>query len=145
LQSYKKLIMNKITVETIVKAPIDKVWACWNEPEHIKNWAFASDDWEVPTAENDLKVGGQLKITMATKDKSQSFDVIGNYNVVEENQLIEFDMADGRRVKVEFSKEPEGTKVRETFDPEDENTEELQRSGWQSILNNFKKYTESKK
>jgi uncharacterized protein YndB with AHSA1/START domain len=134
---------NPITVETIVNAPMDKVWDSWNNPKHITNWAFASDDWEAPLSENDLQVGGKFKITMAAKDKSQSFDFTGVYTVVKENELIEYDMEDGRHVKIEFSEVPEGVKVVETFDPESENSEEVQRSGWQSILDNFRKYTES--
>lgn len=137
--------MNPITVQTTVNAPIEKVWEYWNKPEHTLGWAFASDDWETPAAQNDLKVGGELKITMAAKDKSASFDMIGHYDTVEENKLIEFTMSDGRHVKVGFEETPEGVKVTETFDPEDENTEEVQRDGWQAILDNFKKYVESNK
>lgn len=135
---------NPITVETTVKAPLSKVWECWNKPEHIVNWAFASDDWEAPGAENDLRTGGKFKTTMAAKDKSTSFDFAGVYTVVKEPEHIEYDMSDGRHVKVEFAELPDSVKVTETFDPENENSEELQRSGWQAILDNFKKYVESK-
>lgn len=112
-------------------------------PEHIMRWAFASDDWEAPAASNDLRVGGEFTTTMAAKDKSASFDFGGKYSVVEENKLIEYDMSDGRHVRIEFSETPEGVAIVETFDPESENSEELQRNGWQAILDNFKKYTES--
>lgn len=141
--------MNPITVSTIVNAPIEKVWEFWNKPEHITQWAFASDDWEAPHAENDVRVGGKFKTTMAAKDKSASFDFTGIYTFVEENKIIEYDMdrAEGedkpRHVKVVFESTPTGTKVTETFDPERENTEELQRSGWQAILDNFKKLVEN--
>jgi uncharacterized protein YndB with AHSA1/START domain len=134
---------NPITVETIVNAPISKVWDGWNNPEHITKWAFASDDWEAPHAENDLRTGGKFTTTMAAKDKSTSFDFSGVYSEVKEHELIEYDMEDGRHVKVEFTELPEGVKVVETFDPENENSEEMQRNGWQSILDNFKKYAES--
>lgn len=136
---------DKITVQTVVVAPIAKVWECWNEPRHITGWAFASDDWEAPSAENDLRAGGKFKTVMSAKDKSASFDFTGTYSVVKENELIEYDMDDGRHVKVEFDETPEGAKVIETFDPESENPVEMQRSGWQAILDNFKKYTESNK
>jgi uncharacterized protein YndB with AHSA1/START domain len=134
--------MNKspITVKVTIKAPISKVWEYWNQPEHVMKWAFASDDWEAPFAENDLRTGGKFKTTMAAKDKSASFDLIGVYTAVKEHQLIEYNMEDGRHVKVEFSSTPEGVIVTETFDPENENSEELQRNGWQAILDNFKKY-----
>lgn len=131
-----------ITVETIVKAPLSKVWEYWNNASHITHWAFASDDWEAPRATNDLQVGGQLVVTMAAKDKSESFDLTGTYSAIEEYKLIEWDMSDGRHVKVEFTETPEGVQIKETFDAETENTEELQRSGWQAILDNFKKHTE---
>lgn len=136
--------MNKITVETIVKAPLEKVWNYWNQPEHITKWAFASDDWEAPIAENDVRIGGKFKTRMESKtDKTQGFDFEGTYTSVKEHELIEYDMSDRRHVKVEFQKTPEGVKITESFDPESENSEELQRNGWQAILNNFKKYTEN--
>ncbi len=135
--------ISTITVETIIKARVEKVWEYWNKPEHITKWAFASDDWEAPTAENDLRVGGKFRTVMAAKDKSTSFDFMGVYTVVQECELIEYDMSDGRHVKVEFAAADEGTNIIETFDPEHENSEEMQRSGWQAILDNFKKYTES--
>ena len=137
--------MNKkpITVETVVKAPIAKVWKYWNKPEHITDWAFASDDWEAPHAENDVRVGGKFKTVMAAKDKSESFDFEGTYIEVKDHQLIEYDISDGRHVKVEFEKTPHGVKITETFDPENENPLEVQRSGWQAILDNFKKHAES--
>ena len=136
---------NPISVETIIKAPIEKVWEYWNKPEHITKWAFASDDWEAPAAENDLRTGGRFKTTMAAKDKSASFDLTGVYTAVKEHELIEYDMdgADKRHVKTEFTQLPEGVKVVVTFDPENQNSEEMQRSGWQTISDNFKKYAES--
>ncbi|HEX7017577.1 MAG TPA: SRPBCC domain-containing protein, partial [Patescibacteria group bacterium] len=127
-----------ITVETVINAPVSKVWEYWNGPAHIENWAFATDDWEAYGAENDVRVGGKFKTTMAAKDKSASFDFTGMYTVVNEQALIEYDMSDGRHVKVEFTQVPEGTKVVETFDPESENSVEMQKSGWQAILDNFK-------
>jgi uncharacterized protein YndB with AHSA1/START domain len=132
-----------ITVEAVINAPLEKVWEYWNGPEHITKWAFASDDWEARDAENDLRDGGKFKTTMAAKDNSASFEFGGVYSAVKENELIEYDMSDGRHVKVEFTELPEGVKVIETFDPEDENPAEMQREGWQAILDNFKKYTES--
>ncbi|NMB70372.1 polyketide cyclase [candidate division WWE3 bacterium] len=134
---------NPITIQTNISAPISKVWDLWNKPEHITNWAFASDDWEAPSAENDLRVGGRFKTVMAAKDNSQSFDFEGVYTVVKEHSLIEYDMSDGRHVKIEFEETPVGVKITQNFDPESENSEELQRAGWQAILDNFKIYVES--
>jgi|SRR6185295_4717229 len=132
-----------ITVKTTINAPMEKVWRYWNAPEHITQWAFASDDWEAPQAENDLKVDGRFKTTMAAKDKSVSFDFTGKYAAVTPNELIEYDIDDGRHVTVEFANTPGGVQVTETFEMENENSEELQRGGWQAILENFKKHVES--
>lgn len=132
-----------ITVQTVVDAPIEKVWEYWTAPGHITKWAFASDDWEAPAAENDVRAGGRFKTVMAAKDKSASFDFTGTYTAVKERERIEYDMDDGRHVKVEFVQLAEGVLVRETFDPESENPEEKQRGGWQAILDNFKKYAGS--
>lgn len=132
-----------ITVETIINAPVSTVWERWTKPEHIMKWAFASNDWEAPAAENDLRVGGKFNITMAAKDKSASFDFTGTYTNVQNHERIEYTMDDGRQVQVEFAERPDGIHVTETFDPEQQNPEEMQRSGWQAILDNFKKYVEA--
>jgi uncharacterized protein YndB with AHSA1/START domain len=134
-----------ITVEATIKSPIEKVWKFWNEPKHITKWCQASDDWHAPYAENDLRTGGKFKTTMAAKDGSFSFDLEGVYTNVQEHKLIEYTMNgdDQRKVKIAFSDQGTETKVTETFDPENINSIELQRGGWQAILNNFKKYTEA--
>lgn len=134
---------NPITVQTIVKAPLSRVWECWVDPKHITQWAFASDDWEAPFSENDLKIGGKFKTVMAAKNKSYSFDFTGQYTDIKVHTRIEYDMDDGRHVKITFQQVPDGTKVIEVFDPEEENSRELQQNGWQAILDNFKKYVES--
>jgi uncharacterized protein YndB with AHSA1/START domain len=134
-----------ITVEAIAHAPMEKVWEFWKGPEHIVNWAIGSDDWETPSAENDLRVGGKFKTVMAAKDKSTSFDFMGVYTVVKEHELIEYDIADGRHVKVEFAQLPESVKITETFEPYPGNSDEMERGGWQGILGRFKKYAEANK
>ncbi len=140
---------NPITVETLINAPVEKVWEYWNEPEHITQWAFASDTWEAPHAENDLTVGGKFKTTMAAKDGSARFDFTGTYTAVKEHELIEYDMdkapneQHSRHVKTDFTQVPGGVKITQTFDPENQNPEDMQRSGWQAILDNFKKHVES--
>lgn len=133
----------QITIEATVNAPIEKVWSRWNEPQHITKWAFASDDWHAPKAENDIRTGGKFSTTMAAKDGSFSFDFGGVYDNVVPNKLIEYTIEDGRKVKIEFSSAGNQTKVTETFEAESENPVEMQRAGWQAILDNFKKYTES--
>ncbi len=135
-------ITETITVETIVNNSIEKVWAHWNEPLHITKWCFASDDWCAPSAENDLRTGGKFKTRMEAKDASVGFDFEAVYTNVEMHKVIEYKMADDRKVKITFATNGNETKVTETFDPEKENSLELQQSGWQAILNNFKKYSE---
>ena len=131
-----------ITVKATVQAPIDKVWKCWTQPEHITQWCHASDDWHAPKATNDLRVNGKFSTTMAAKDGSVSFDFDGEYTRVEDKRAIEYVMADGRRVQVKFEDHGKETVVTETFDPEGQNSEEMQRGGWQAILDNFKQHTE---
>lgn len=132
-----------ITIETTVNSDINNVWKHFNEPESIKGWAFANEDWHAPASENDLRVGGSFKTTMAAKDGSFSFDFGGVYNEVRTNERIAYTLGDGRKVTIDFAPVGDAVKVTETFDPEAENSEELQRAGWQAILDNFRKYAES--
>lgn len=131
-----------ITVQTHVNAPVEKVWKYWNDPDHITKWCAASDDWHAPHAENDLRKDGKFKTTMAAKDGSVSFDFEGTYSRVDPNTQIDYVMSDGRRVSIIFSGDGKSTVVTETFDAENSNPLELQRSGWQSILDNFKAHVE---
>ncbi len=136
--------MEKITIETIVNVPIEKAWHCWNEPTCITQWAFASDDWEAPSAENDIRTGGKFLTRMQAKDGSAGFDFGGVYSNVVPNEIIEYSMDDKRAVSVRFESMGENaTKITETFDPETENPIEMQRAGWQAILNNYTKHTET--
>ena len=135
--------MKPITIHVVVNTPIETVWDCWVNPDHITQWAFASDDWEAPAAENDVRVGGTFKTVMAAKDGSARFDFGGVYTAVDQHKHIAYTIGDGRTVTVDFETTPNGTKVTETFDPEHENSEDRQRSGWQAILDNFKKHVES--
>jgi len=132
-----------ITVESTINAPVEKVWEYWTKPEHITQWNNASDDWHTPWAKNDLRTSGSFAARMEAKDGSFGFEFGGIYDAVKVNELIEYTMGDGRIVKVTFAGDKNKTKVVETFDAENTNSVELQRGGWQSILDNFKKYTES--
>ncbi len=132
----------KIQVEASIHAPVEKVWKYWVEPAHITKWAFASDDWHAPAAENDVRPKGKFKTTMAAKDGSASFDFEGEYTRVELNKLLEYTIADGRLVSVTFSSSGSTTNVIETFEAEEVNSVDLQKAGWQSILNNFKQHVE---
>jgi uncharacterized protein YndB with AHSA1/START domain len=132
-----------ITIETTVNAPVEKVWQYWSAPEHITKWCAASEDWHTPRAENDLRTGGKFNSRMEAKDGSFGFDFGGVYDNVKPYEIIDYTMGDGRTVKVRFSKEGDKTKVVETFEPESANPIEMQRGGWQAILDNFKKYVEA--
>lgn len=132
-----------ITIQTLVNAPLEKVWKCWTDPAHITQWNHASDDWHCPQAANDLRTGGKFSATMAARDGSMSFDFEGIYDEVIPLQKLAYHMPDERKVLVTFAAEGSSTLVTETFDPEDMNSEELQRAGWQAILDNFRRHTES--
>lgn len=133
-----------IIVQTNIKAPVVLVWEKWNNPDDVMRWNFASDDWCCPKASNDLRIGGKFSSRMEAKDGSMGFDFEGIYKTIATNQLIEYVMADDRQVKIHFENEGGGTAITIAFSPETINSFDLQRDGWQSILNNFKKYVESK-
>lgn len=132
-----------ITIENTVHAPVAKVWKLWTGPEHIIKWNNASDDWHTLSAENDLRVGGKFSSRMEAKDGSFGFDFWGIYDAVKTNELIEYTLGDGRKVVVHFTGKDDQTKVVSTFEAEDTNPIEMQKGGWQAILDNFKKYTEA--
>lgn len=136
-------VKTNITVQTTINAPIEKVWEFWITPEHITKWNTASEDWHTPRAENDLRVGGKFLSRMEAKDGSSGFDFVGTYDVIKIHERIDYTLEDDRKVQINFTSSGNETKVVQTFDAEDVNSIELQRSGWQSILNNFKKYTET--
>jgi uncharacterized protein YndB with AHSA1/START domain len=132
----------KITVETLVKANLDSVWDAWNNPDDINQWNAASDDWHTTRSAVDLREGGKFSARMEAKDGSAGFDFEGTYTRVVPQKLIEYRMTDGREVRVQFSEVAEGVLVRETFDAETENDPEVQREGWQAILDNFARHVE---
>lgn len=132
----------KITVEATVNASAGKIWQYWTEPKHIQKWNNASDDWHTPHAENDLRVGGKFRSRMEAKDGSFGFDFEGIYTEVKPLEKIKYLLADGRAVEILFSGNETTTHIIENFDTENDNPIELQKQGWQAILNNFKKYVE---
>lgn len=134
----------QVTISAVVNAPVDKVWAAWTTPADIINWNNASPDWHTPRAENDLRVGGSFTSRMEAKDGSFGFDFGGVYDEVETHKVIAYTMSDNRKVRVLFDSNGVQTTVTETFDAENQNPVEMQRAGWQAILDNFKKYTEAK-
>ena len=132
----------KITVETLVRGNLDSVWDAWSNPDDIKQWNAASDDWHTTRSTVDLREGGKFSSRMEAKDGSAGFDFEGTYTRIEPQRLIEYRMEDGRDVKVQFSETADGVLVRETFDAENENDPEVQREGWQAILDNFARHVE---
>lgn len=132
-----------ITIATTVNAPISKVWDYWNQPEHITQWAYASDDWHAPWAKNDLRTGGSFSSRMEAKDGSMGFDFGGVYDEVREQEYIAYTMGDNRKVTVQFKADGETTHITESFEAEATHPADFQRAGWQAILDNFKKYTEA--
>jgi len=134
----------RISVQVTINAPIEAVWKYWTTPEDIVKWNNASDDWHTPYAENDLRNGGKFRSRMEARDGGSGFDFEGAYENIIDRELIEYTLADGRKVKVVFSAEGRETKIVETFEAENTNPIEMQRAGWQSILDNFKRYAEAK-
>ena len=132
-----------IRIGVIVNAPVEKVWDYWNDPKHIVNWATGSYDWHTTKAENDLKAGGKFLSHMEAKDGSEGFDFTGTYTKIEKYRLIEYTIDDGREVQTIFDADGNKTTITQTFEPEQINSVELQRDGWQTILDNFKHYVET--
>lgn len=132
----------KITIEATVNAPLSVVWKNWTELTYITQWNNASDDWHTPHAENDLRVGGKFLSRMEAKDGSFGFDFEGIYSEVKPFEKIKYGLEDGREVETIFAENGENTEITTTFDAENENPIEMQKDGWQAILNNFKKYVE---
>jgi len=136
--------MEPIKIDITILQPIQKVWDYYNDPKHITKWNFADQTWHCPTAENDLRVGGTFKTRMEAKDGSFGFDFIGVYDEVIVNEKLRYHMEDGRQAEIIFEKiDPSTTKVIITFEPEKQNSLQMQRDGWYAILNNFHKYVEN--
>jgi uncharacterized protein YndB with AHSA1/START domain len=132
----------KITVETLIKGNLNSVWDAWSNPDDINQWNAASNDWHTTRSSVDLREGGKFSARMEARDGSAGFDFEGTYTRIVPQRLIEYRMDDGREVKVQFSEVEDGVLVRETFDAETENDPELQREGWQAILDNFARHVE---
>ncbi len=141
---HTKELRNKgeIMVETPINEPVEKIWKMYTEPKHMMQWNHAQNDWHSPSALNNVQVNGVFDIRMEARDGSAGFDFKGVYTEVVENELLAYTMEDGRRARIEFMPLGNSTHVRVTFDPEQENPAEMQKQGWQAILNNFKDYAE---
>ncbi len=133
----------RITISTQVAKPVAHVWNIWTAPEHITQWNAASDDWHCPKATNDPRTGGKFSSTMAARDGSFSFDFEGVYDDVQLHKRMAYTMSDGRAVEILFEEKDGGTVVTENFDAETQNPVEMQRSGWQAILDRFKAHAEA--
>lgn len=132
----------KIRVEVLVKASLEEAWDAFVDPKAVRAWNFASPDWCCPKATNDLRLGGVFSYRMESRDGSMGFDFWGTYTEITPGQSLAYTLGDGRKVVLDFSQVEGKTKLVETFEPESENPEELQRTGWQAILNNYKEYAE---
>jgi uncharacterized protein YndB with AHSA1/START domain len=133
-----------VTVVALVRAPVEQVWAHYTTPDHITQWNHASDDWHTPRAENDARPGGKFLYRMEARDGSLGFDFTGTYKRVETNKSLAYALDDGRRVEVTLTEdEASGTRIEVEFEPDSANSIELQRTGWQAILDSFKAYVET--
>jgi uncharacterized protein YndB with AHSA1/START domain len=135
--------LSPLSVATPINNDVAKVWEAYTDPKHIKQWNHADSSWHCPKASNDLRPGGRFSFRMEAKDGSEGFDFSGVYEDVVPNKKISFVMDDGRRATITFEEIGSSTHVSVTFDPENENTPEFQKAGWQAILDNFKTHAES--
>lgn len=131
----------RISVETVVHAPIADVWRAYTTPEDIMRWNAASDDWHTTQSSVDLREGGAFSSRMEAKDGSVGFDFAGTYTRIVPHRLIEYAFGD-RTAEVTFESGGDSVTVRVTFDAEMEHSVEQQRQGWQTILDNFTKHVE---
>lgn len=136
------MAQQQISIETNIKAPLHTVWNAYTTPEHIVQWNFASEEWCCPHAETDLRPGGAYKARMEAKDGSFGFDFEATYERIEQNELLVMSLTDGRMVRTTFVQTAASTTVTTVFDAEQENSMEMQRNGWQAILDNFGAYVE---
>lgn len=134
---------NIIKIKSSIDAPVEKVWNYWTAPQHITQWNNASDDWHSPRAENDLRPGGRFCYRMEARDGSAGFDYEGTYREVKPNQHISYTLDDGRKVDIHFKDNGSRTEITESFEADETHSMDMQRQGWQAILDNFKKYVES--
>ena len=132
-----------IDIEVSVNATVEKVWKCWTSPSSIIKWNHASPDWHTPKAENDLQPGGKFNFRMEAKDGTFGFDFNGVYDQVSDFELISYTIEGGRKVKINFISNGNNTIINQSFEAETENSIELQKNGWQNILDNFKNYVET--
>jgi uncharacterized protein YndB with AHSA1/START domain len=132
-----------ISVQTTVRAALGHVWACFTRAEHITQWNFASDEWHCPRALNDATTGGAFNWRMEARDGSAGFDFEGTYDEVVPEKSLAYRLGDGRKVEIRFEADGDFVQVVESFEPEGTNADEMQRAGWQAILNNFKKHAET--
>ena len=133
-----------ITVKTQVDAPLHETWTYYTESEHVINWNFASEDWHCPSAVNDLREGGEFKITMASRDGNMEVDLDGTYDEIRPETHIAYTLDNGRHVTVDFDEQGDSTGVTVTFDPGEKEARDHQQERWQGILDNFKKYVATK-
>lgn len=132
-----------IKIQALLNLPVEQAWSVWTQPQHIIHWNFASPEWFCLAAINDLQPGGRMNWRMEARDKSAGFDFTGRYLEVIEHELIKLQLDDNRMVMIEFTPQLNQTLVTETFEAESENPVEMQKAGWQAILDNYKSYAES--
>ena len=132
-----------ITIKTQVKVGVSDIWTYWTSPEHIVNWNFANEDWHCPKAESNLIPGGKFNYTMASKDGNMSFGFEGQFIDIKPKEFLSYHTSDGRKVEIKFKDTGDYVEIFESFEPETMNPEEMQKAGWQAILDNFKRYAES--
>jgi len=142
--SYYSTMNNKtITIKAVVKATLEQVWECWTTPKHIKKWNNANKDWHTTKVVNELRTGGRFVFRMEAKDGSFGFDFGGTYTKIVPEKQLAYKLDDDRKAIIDFEEKDDKVTITETFDTEDQNPVDMQKQGWQAILDNFKKYVEA--
>ena len=135
--------LGRISVEVVVRASLEDAWKAFVDPGAVTRWNFASDTWACPRARSDFRKGGSFDYRMEARDGTAGFDFQGEYLRIVERRSVEYRLGDGREVLVEFEDLGGTTRVAECFEPESVNSPELQRQGWQAILDNYRRHVES--
>jgi uncharacterized protein YndB with AHSA1/START domain len=129
-----------IAIHAIVPVSPEQAWDAFTTASAITQWNQASPEWHCPWATVELQVGGKYVARMEARDGSFGFDFEAVYEAVDPHRALTLRMDDGRRAHTTFVGEPGGTRVTTTFDPESSNPIEMQRDGWQAILDSYAAY-----
>ena len=136
--------MEPITIEITILKPLEKVWEYFYNPKHIDKWNYPTPNWHCPKADIDFREGGSFDYRLEYKDKTFGYDFAGVITEISDRKYVKSTLKDGRKIEVHFNKIDENTtEVVEIFEPEQQYSREMQRTGFYAILDRFHKYVEN--